>query len=229
LKYALIVEDDLGFALEVEMLLNEVDKFKIFIASDATEAYQIFREHTLDLMLIDIRLKGKTNGIEFYKATKKRSSIPTIFFSGYENEAYYQAIKQNSQALFLIKPFSMLSLRSAIETILPKEEEQLAEHLFIKYKKQHIRIGVADVRWIQVKGNYCYIYTHGEKYVVKSSLNKLLQPIKKEVFLTIYKGISINPDYVQSVNLSANKLTIGGTELPISKRYYKVLRSRLKF
>ncbi|MEN0049580.1 MAG: LytTR family DNA-binding domain-containing protein [Bacteroidota bacterium] len=223
---ALILEDDLGFALDIEILLNEIGDFEVDIAADSTKAEKAIQSNSPNLLLLDVRVKGNLNGIEFYQKYQSLDA-GVVFFTAYNDEAIYQKARAISNAPYLIKPFDRLTLKAAIEAVLQKKSSY-KDHIMIKKRNEYIRILLEHILWIKAEGNYSYIYTQTEKYIVKSSTRKLLTSVKRDTFLAIHKGIIINPNYVQTVNFSNNLLRINDQELPIGRTYHKNIRKVLK-
>lgn len=223
---ALILEDDLGFALDIEILLSEIDDFEVDIAVNSRKAEEFIQANPPVLLLLDINVKGNLNGIEFYQKYQSLEAA-VIFFTSYKDEKRYQQVRAITYAPYLIKPFDRLTLKAAIDAVLKKKISD-AEHITIKKRNEYIRLPIEDVFWIKAEGNYSYIHTQSEKYVVKSSIRKLLTDIKKHTFLPIHKGIIVNPKYIQAVSFSNNLLKINDQELSIGRTYHKNLRKILK-
>jgi DNA-binding NtrC family response regulator len=106
----LIVEDEAIIARHLQMELTS-DIFDVIdIVSNGEEAIQKVIENKPDIILMDINLNGKMNGIETMEILN--SEIPVIFMTGYANQEFTErATKLNSIAYFnkpvdpdLIKP-----------------------------------------------------------------------------------------------------------------------------
>ncbi|MEM9887709.1 MAG: LytTR family DNA-binding domain-containing protein [Bacteroidota bacterium] len=223
---ALILEDDLGFALDIEILLREIGILKVDIVANSDKATQYIQASPPDILLLDIKVKGSLNGIEFYEKYQSYCS-KVVFFTAYKDEVIYQQVRAFTNAPYIIKPFDQLTLKAAIESVL-QQHTQNTTYITIKKKKEYIRLSLEDIVWIKSEGNYAYIHTWDKKYVLKRSIKKLMANVKDNVFLPIHKGIIVNPDYIQSVNFSDNTLKINGQELPIGRTYRREIRLLLK-
>jgi CheY-like chemotaxis protein len=106
IKSVLIVEDDIINQMAMEMVLQK--KYDVFVAVSANGAMEILNKNKVDIILMDISIKGKKNGLELtkdLKGTKTFAHIPVIVITAHA----YEIDKQNAFAAgcddFLPKPF----------------------------------------------------------------------------------------------------------------------------
>jgi two-component system cell cycle sensor histidine kinase/response regulator CckA len=83
----LIVEDDPGIAeLETNRLMDA--GYHILVAGTAEEAINHLHRNRIDLILLDYRLPGAENGLDFYARVKAAGfDVPVILVTGFGNEA----------------------------------------------------------------------------------------------------------------------------------------------
>src|ERR1700754_4333178 len=83
----LIVEDDPGIAELERSRLEEVG-YSAEIALTGEEALRIVLRGGIDLVLLDYRLPGGIDGLEFYARVKAAGyDLPVILVTGFGNEA----------------------------------------------------------------------------------------------------------------------------------------------
>jgi two-component system, cell cycle sensor histidine kinase and response regulator CckA len=83
----LIVEDDPGIA-ELERGRLEDAGYRVLHAATAEVALGLIGRGGVDLVLLDFRLPGGTNGLDFYSKVKAAGyDLPVILVTGYGNEA----------------------------------------------------------------------------------------------------------------------------------------------
>ncbi len=99
------------------------------VVSFAEEA--IHQAETLhpDLVLMDVRLEGDTDGIEAAEQIRDRLDIPVVFLTAYTDETTLQRAKVADSYGYLVKPFKEEDLHAAIEMALHKHqmEQRLRE------------------------------------------------------------------------------------------------------
>ena len=71
-----------------------------------------------DLVLMDIRLKGKMNGTAAAKIISDTLNIPIIYLTAYRDKEKKVQMIQNSLSGYIQKPFSQNELHSKMKEIL---------------------------------------------------------------------------------------------------------------
>lgn len=113
-KKILIVEDEFIVANNLQMILEEAGYTITGVAASAREAQEYIEQHKPDLVLLDIRLKGKLSGIDI--ARKLRAGhIPFIYLSAYANQTILEEAKATEPYGFLVKPVREKDLLVALE------------------------------------------------------------------------------------------------------------------
>jgi len=113
-KKILIVEDEFIVANNLQMILEEAGYAITGIAASAREAQELIQQDKPDLVLLDIRLKGKLTGIDI--ARKLRADlIPFIYLSANANQAILEEAKMTEPYGFLVKPVREKDLLVALE------------------------------------------------------------------------------------------------------------------
>lgn len=125
----LIVEDESIVAKDIQLTLQKLGYEVPAPVSSGEEALKIIANNDLDLILMDIVLKGEIDGIETAKQAWVRFKKPVIFLTSYSDEKIIERAKQTEPFGYLIKPFEERELKRAIEMALHKanKESQLKE------------------------------------------------------------------------------------------------------
>lgn len=119
----LVVEDDAIEALDIKRTLNSFGYSVPYVASRGEEAISKSLELMPDLILMDIILKGKTNGIE--AASKiKDLNIPVIYLTAHSEESTVKKAKLTEPYGYLIKPYDIFELKFAIELAIFKSNQE---------------------------------------------------------------------------------------------------------
>jgi len=116
----LIVEDEAITAMELEETLKKRGYDVIGTVSNGSKAVSIAKETWPDLIIMDIRIEGKIDGIEAANQINLFHDIPIIFLTAYSDDlTLSRAIKTKSHS-FLLKPFNEKVLFSNIELAISK-------------------------------------------------------------------------------------------------------------
>ena len=100
----LIVEDQFIEANSIRISLHKAGYTVCSIASTVEEAILIKNQEKPNLVLLDIRLQGKLNGIDFAKILRAEN-IAFIFLSANSSKEVLDAAKATRPYGFLVKPF----------------------------------------------------------------------------------------------------------------------------
>jgi len=100
----LIVEDEFIVAHDLQMILKRAGYDVAGIADSVKNAQAILENNVVDLVLLDIYLKGKLTGIDLAHDLMK-SQIPFIYISANSNEKVLEAAKSTCPYGFIVKPY----------------------------------------------------------------------------------------------------------------------------
>jgi len=124
-KNVLIVEDESIVALEISDFVEELGFNVIKIVSSAKKALDAVHLNRLDLVLMDVQIKGDIDGISCSKEIKKIKDIPIIYISAFsDDETLTRAIETNPSS-YLVKPFNTKELKVAMSIATKIESEIL--------------------------------------------------------------------------------------------------------
>ena len=118
----LIVEDEGITALEIQTKVENWGYDVVGVVSSGEDAVKIALETKPNLILMDIVLKEKLNGIEAARIIKKTQDVPVIYLTAYGDEKTLQNAKLTIPHAYILKPFEENELKFAIEMALFKHE-----------------------------------------------------------------------------------------------------------
>lgn len=100
----LIVEDEFIVAHDLQMILQRAGYQVAGIADSVKSALAILEKQAVDLVLLDIYLKGRHTGIDLAHQLMK-NQIPFIYISANSNEKVLEAAKSTFPYGFIVKPY----------------------------------------------------------------------------------------------------------------------------
>ncbi|PWR72626.1 ATP-binding response regulator [Methanospirillum lacunae] len=116
----LVVEDEFVTGLEIRARLEDL-KYEVLEVLDTGEEAILQAEKLLpDIMIMDITLRGKINGIEAAEIIRKKLTIPIIFLTAHSDEGTIQKAIQSEPFGYLIKPLDERALNTTIQMALYK-------------------------------------------------------------------------------------------------------------
>lgn len=112
---ALIVEDESVIAEELRDRLSRLGFSVIDTVDSADEGVAIATTERPNLILMDIRLRGKKDGIQAAQEIREKVDIPIIYLSAYSDRRTVERAKRTDHDGFILKPFHRHDLQSTIE------------------------------------------------------------------------------------------------------------------
>ncbi len=122
----LIVEDVSITALEIKKSLIKMGYSVTDIVSSYEDALQSIKQKKPDIILLDIDLKSKKNGIELAKKISENDPIPFIYLTSDNNDDTMREASKTDPAAYLTKPFRREELKSNLMIVLNKIQQKNA-------------------------------------------------------------------------------------------------------
>ena len=228
----LLVEDELIIAEDMTNMLERIGYEIVGSAIDFDEAIEILETEKPDLILLDVNLGGKKDGIHLAEEINRRFGIPFIYTTSFTDGATIERAKKTQPINYLVKPFKQAQLYTAIEIAmlnLAKKEDTskttteetenlvIKDALFIKDKYSYIKLPLSDILWMKADNNYVEIHTTHKKELIRANLGHFLERINKKNFFRTHKSYAVNLDFM--TRLDPTCVFILNTEVPITKNY----------
>ena len=160
MKRLMVVDDEAVITTQLEDRLQSMKYDVVGTASSAEESVSMARELCPDLILMDIVMKGKLDGIEAAEIIKNEMDVPIIFLTGYTSDNYIKRAKQVMPFGYIVKPFREEDVRANIEIALyrkdlerkQKQAEERIRRLFLAIEHNPHIIVIMDI-----DGNFEFI------------------------------------------------------------------------
>lgn len=120
----MIVEDEKIVALDIKDSLEHFGYSVPCMTDTGEDAIKFIDKFHPDLILMDIVLKGKIDGIEAARTIHENYGIPVIYLTAYSDERTLQRAKLTEPFGHILKPFDERELRTNIEIALYKQEKE---------------------------------------------------------------------------------------------------------
>lgn len=122
----LIVDDDRAFRVGTGALLSD-EGYTVDAAGGAEAGIQMLKEADYDLLLLDLKMEGRTGLSVLEEIRRSGDDIPVIMLTGYATvDSAVQALKLGADD-YVTKPCDNDVLRSKIRAILARREPVLGE------------------------------------------------------------------------------------------------------
>jgi len=128
----LVVDDEAIITMQLEERLTAMGYTVAGMAASGEDAVDKARRMRPDLVLMDIVMPGKMNGIEAARIVTNELDIPVVFVTSYADDVIIEKAKSVRPYGYIVKPFNELEIKAAIEVALFRKA---AEHEEQKLKK----------------------------------------------------------------------------------------------
>ena len=118
----LVVDDEATITTQLEERLVHMGYEVVGSAASGAEAVEKAREKRPELILMDIVMPGKLDGIEAARVIKNELDIPVVFLTAYGDDRFIQRAKGVEPYGYIIKPYQEGGLRASIEIALYNRE-----------------------------------------------------------------------------------------------------------
>jgi PAS domain S-box-containing protein len=116
-----LVEDEAIIAQDLNQCLKRMGYEVPFISASGSETLEKLKTMKPDLVLMDIVLRGKPDGVETAREILERYQIPVVFLTAYGDESTFERAKTSEPSGYLLKPVEEIELKKAIEFALTKK------------------------------------------------------------------------------------------------------------
>ena len=121
----LVVDDEAIITMQLEERLHAMGYTVAGMAASGEDAIEKARRLSPDLILMDIVMPGRLNGIEAAQTIISELDIPVVFVTSYADDAIIEKAKQVRPYGYIVKPFNELEIKAAIEVALFRKAAEL--------------------------------------------------------------------------------------------------------
>lgn len=225
-----IVEDELVIARTILNTLNELGYTHCGPAISYTEAVDMLSENKPDLLLLDIQLSGKKDGIDVAQKVNELYQIPFIFLTANSDAETIDRVKKVKPHAYIVKPFTKEELFAAIEIAFSnftgnrsaaKQENaawQTKDFMFVKDGYVFRKIFFDEILYLESDANYITIQLQSQKKVmIRSTLNEFIAQVDPTLFIRVHRSYSVNISKVEDI--FPTEISLQGIKIPIGKSY----------
>lgn len=231
----LIIEDTPEQSDALSLVLQNNNYNIVGVARNYADALTLFYRNTVDIIVIDVFLDGKPDGITFAETINivPNACKPFVFLTSSQDRQIFERAKLTKPFSFLMKPFNELEIIYALEMAVEKFYQQtnifLSEdqdtvigndYMFIKKKNTLKKVSLKDIIYIEVEDRYCNIITEKEKFIILISLTKISELLDKNKFIRTHRNYIVNSDAIEEIILADNLVILKGNhKINLSDNY----------
>ncbi|MBS1650717.1 MAG: response regulator [Bacteroidetes bacterium] len=221
----LIVEDEILIAEDIKDALIGFGYTSIDMAHSYNDAIKKIESFKPNIVLLDIRMQEKNDGLKIAEVIKSRYQIPHIFITSHSDIEMVKQVVNTAPAGYITKPFKKTDLFASINMALSKNEKT-EKKISFKDGYKTIVIQISKINFIKSDGNYVDItYNQNQKLTCRRTLESILIELSDECFFKINKSSIINLKYVTSYN--SKYVFLDKDSFAISRNYLGTFKQQL--
>lgn len=231
MKKILIVEDEVELANNISEILSNLDYKVAAIVDNAASALSFLEGSEVDLVLMDILIHGDLDGIDLAYKIREKYNLAIVFSTAYSGTEYLERISSDIHEGYLLKPFTLDSLKTAVFFGLKRHQEKpdngdrAKGSLKIMDKGYLVPVPYSEIVYLKADGLYTKIYTKAKSYLIRDILKSFEEKLPSDKFLRVHKSYLVNIAFIGSFN--AKKINLGDTNIPIRRGLYKELMEKM--
>ena len=123
----MIVEDEAITAMSIRVKLRSLGHEICDLVSTGEGALKNMATEMPDLIIMDVGLPGKMNGIQVCREIRRRNNTPIIFITGYFDEELAEEVRKIRASWLLQKPFGPQDIERLVAEILNQQRTDSGE------------------------------------------------------------------------------------------------------
>ncbi len=209
----LMVEDEQIVAIDIMNTLRGLGYEVLGPVDTGKEALRMLEEHSADLVLLDVQLKGCMDGIETAEEMRKTHRIPFIFLSTFSDDHTLSRAKKTEPYGYITKNSHKNDLHSTIEMALYRHRMELKvqkheELLSVTLKSMSdAAIGASlDGTIMSWNRGAVAIFGYGEDEIIGENLSVLTPPFYPNEIPEVLErvGNDIEVDHYETIRQKKN-------------------------
>ena len=200
-----------------------------------------------------VEVFAQKSGIEAARQITERQPVPIIYLTANTDPATRRAARRTAPAAFLSKPFRSEDLEIAIELALDSFQREgtvadasgapntsgvrsteadstaflLRDRIFVKEKRQLVRLLFEDLLYATAEDYYCRLHTRERSFLLTMTLKNLERALTaRPEFVRVHRSRLVNLLHVTRVG--EVQVHLGALDLPVSRAGRDALVGRLQ-
>ncbi len=177
-----------------------------------------------DLYILDIFMDEVLDGIELAKKLREKQEDAVICFVSTSNDFYREAYDLYA-VQYLLKPVQEADLRKLLKRVAKNLAKGREKKISFQARGRVGSIPYGKVLYISSREHSVFIScTDGSVQEYKGKLSELAGQVCGDTFMRCHQSFIVNMHHVEG--LYGTDLTVAGTQIPVSRRYFADVKRR---
>ena len=225
----LILDSRQSIQSQIEATLMQLGYRATFLVSDYSTAANLLHHVRFDLVIFKLNKNEPQQIINFLEVIKSQD-VPTIYLfdSSYLEHSGIGFEELHAPLAVLKIPFNPLNLRATLEVHFDRLHAiRKANSIKIVKRGGEQHVYFKDIKWVQSRGNNCYIHTTTEVIELRKPLHRIIEQLPDQAFVRIHRSYVVQLNYIDQLSLKNKAVNIEGVALPIGRKYKEELFDRI--
>lgn len=233
-----VVEDEKIHAKITRISVQNAGYEVVGECDNANEALDAIEKAAPDVVLMDISIPGKINGIGLAKCLYEKKGPPVIFTTSFTDPEVIEQAAASFPASYLIKPIQLDNLKAAMALALAKKTQAAPQSsraplngrsIYIKSGNKLQKVLLKDILWIEAAGdNYCKVVTKTHQLISRHTVKGMVKELNSDYFIQTHRAYVVNRERIDSIHEKEQLVIINGCEVPIGRTYKEELYSQMR-
>jgi DNA-binding LytR/AlgR family response regulator len=232
----LAVDDEEHALRDLEWLLsNSADVDEVVATTIGVDALRVLNERPdIDAIFLDVQMPG-LDGVELAKIVRNFKRQPAIaFVTAFEH--YAVDAFDLDVCDYLLKPVEELRLHETLRRVRSRVSSSAAgsgdatlARLIHRSGGQTKIIERGDVAVVEAAGDYVRVHVGQTSYLVRQAISTLANAWAAAGFVRIHRSYLVRSELISEVRVDGGhrSVILDGRELPVSRRYARLLQAHL--
>lgn len=218
-----ICEDEVLIAEHLKSLLINFGYYVEGVAHNFKDSIRLIDTVRPDFALLDIRMEGRSDGIEIARHITKHYNTPFIFITALSDRATIDHALAVNPYGYLVKPFDAMEVYTAIQIALQKYNCTKDEcHIVVRDGLNDVKVFENQIMYVKSENIYVDIKTFSKTFTLRKPLELLATELKSKFFIKCHRSYIINLNFVDQIK--KDHLIIKESVIPVSRKYQKGIR-----
>lgn len=228
----LIVEDEPELALNIKDILEFIGYEVAGILDNGVDVLEFLNFQPVDMIFMDIQIKGAIDGVELCKKIKAIRNIPVVYLTAFSDKSILDKIATTDYEGYILKPFTLQELQSAAYLALKNQPEKTSSNIkknvfIVRDKGNTIPLHFDEILFFKADGLYTKIQTKTKAYLARNILKDMIQDLPEDTFVRVHKSYTIN--YKEVTSFNAKEIHIGDYTIPLRRGSLKQIKKLIEF
>lgn len=230
-KNVYIVEDMAVTRAAIASVLKQKEYSICGSAVTAEKAWIEIQELPVDIVMLDLNLKGNKNGIWLAKKIRESVDCAIVYLTAYGSDGILSQIYKTKPDGYIMKPFNNPTLLSTVKVALQNytikssfesTTSAKVKHAYVRCQNGLIRVASDSILYLKSEGNYVSIFSEdASPLIARNRLDTILEQLSFKNVFRVHRRYAVNAYKVDSI--TSNSVVIGGTEIPTTKTYQAII------